>query len=65
MANYTRPQYLMSKDIPVAKITGFYVEVLRQDLLPLAIRTPDVDFDRILAENKDVLKRLKQAENDE
>ena len=47
MANYTRPQYLMSKDIPVAKITGFYVEVLRQDLLPLAIRTPDVDFDRI------------------
>lgn len=47
MANYTKPQYLMSKDIPVAKITGFCVEVLRPDLLPLAIRTPDVDFDRI------------------
>lgn len=47
MTNYTKPQYLMSKDIPVAKITGFFVEVLRPDLLPLAIRTPEVDFDRI------------------
>lgn len=47
MTNYTKPQYLMSKDIPVAKITGFFVEVLCPDLLPLAIRTPEVDFDRI------------------
>lgn len=47
MTNYTKSQYLMSKDIPVAKITGFFVEVLRLDLLPLAVRTPEVDFDRI------------------
>ena len=47
MINYTKPQYLMLKDIPVAKITGFYVEILHQDLLPLAIRTPNIDFDRI------------------
>lgn len=43
-ANDTRPLDLMSKEISVAKITRFYVEVLRRDLFPDAIRTPDVKF---------------------
>ncbi len=43
----SKSQFLMYKDIPVAEIQGFDVDILDFDRLPFMLKTKDLDFDMI------------------